>query len=87
MNHYFCKTIPCVYAYASTNPIYKICKEWYFMFCAEKEVFSLLFHIQLPKHQQVFWHRKKVERLDIAGTSLSLDQILLMFWQEVLSPL
>lgn len=37
MNHYFCKTIPCVYAYASTNPIYKICKEWYFIFCIEKK--------------------------------------------------
>lgn len=37
MNHYFCKTIPCVYAYASTNPIYMICKEWYFTFCIEKE--------------------------------------------------
>lgn len=37
MNQYFCKTIPCVYAYASTNPIYKICKEWYFIFCIEKE--------------------------------------------------
>lgn len=32
MNHYFRKTIPCVYAYASTNPIYKICKKWYFIF-------------------------------------------------------